>query len=260
MDAIITFLLYAAILLVISMIGAYIPYIRKLSDKQVHLLVALSAGIFIGILFFLLLPEALSESIEANYDTKMIMLVIMSGFLLILFIDVLIKHFHMASCPCECHEDEHRHNMGSISAFIGLSVHACVDGLALAASISVGSEIGLMALAGMGIHKFVVLFSLSSTFLLTDQPKKKSLTYLLAFALITPIAGLVSFAVLNGMSVDGMVGLPLAFSAGTFMYVALCNMLPEAFHRKNQEMRAFIFIMLGIAVAAIVFLTFGHVH
>lgn len=264
MEPLLTFLLYAAVLIVISMAGAYLPFIRKLKDGQIHLLIALSAGIFLGILFLMLLPEAIHESIEGGQETINIMICVLAGFLVIMFVDVLIRHFHMRSCPCECHEDEHRHSITSMSAFIGLSVHACVDGLTLAAALLAGEEVGLMALIGMGIHKFVVLFSLSSTFLLTDYTKKQSLIYLFVFALLTPIAGLVSFFILNGMSVEGMVGLPLAFSAGTFMYVALCNMIPEAFHRKNQDLKSFIFLMIGLAICAvaviIVNMLGGHVH
>ena len=101
---------------------------------------------------------------------------------------------------------------------------------------------------------------MSSTFLLTDLKRSMIMKYLFAFSCITPIATVISFLVLNGMSVDGMVGIPLAFSAGTFMYVALCDMIPEAFHRKNQDVRAFLMLIIGIAIAAGVFLLIGHGH
>ncbi|MFA6710421.1 MAG: ZIP family metal transporter [Candidatus Methanomethylophilaceae archaeon] len=250
MDPIITFLVYAIVLFAVSMAGAYVPFIRRLSDTQVHLLVALSAGIFLGILFLMLLPEAVTETTENGYDTNTAMICVLTGFLMILFVDVIIKHFHMRKCTCECHEDEHSHSITSLSAFIGLSVHACVDGLALATALLAGESVGILALIGMSIHKFVVLFSLSSTFLLVDQPRKKSLTYLLAFSLITPIAGMISFIILNGISVEGVAGLPLAFAAGTFMYVALCDMVPEAFHRKNQDLKSFLFLMIGLGICA----------
>ena len=251
MDPILTFLIYAIILFVVSIAGAYVPFIKKLSDTQVHLLIALSAGIFLGILFLMLLPEAMIETTEGGYDANTAMICVLIGFLIILLVDVLIKHFHMRRCACECHEDEHSHSITSLSAFIGLSVHACVDGLALAAALLAGESVGILALIGMCIHKFVVLFSLSSTFLLVDQPRKKSMTYLLTFCLITPIAGLISFIILNGISVEGLAGLPLAFAAGTFMYVALCDMIPEAFHRKNQDLRSFVFLMIGLGICAV---------
>ena len=260
MEIALTFAIYTIVLVAISLFGAYTPYIRPLSDKQIHLLVALSAGIFLGILFFLLLPEAIHECGEGNIEESYMMMTVLGGFLAILLADVLIKHFHMIGCPCECHEDQHTHRMGSLSAFIGLSVHAFVDGLVLATGLMADSSIGWLALAGMCVHKYVVLFSLSSTFLLSDEEKSSIMKYLITFSFITPLGAIVSFLILNGVSIDGMVGLPLAFSAGTFMYVALCDMVPEAFHRKNQDLKSFLFLMIGITIAAAVFLLIGHGH
>lgn len=260
METAVTLIIYMAALFGIALLGAYTPYIRELTDKQVHLLVALSAGIFLGILFFLLLPESLHESSEGGIEEKYVMITILVGFLVILLTDVLIKHFHMASCPCECHKEQHRHKIGTLSAFFGLAVHAFVDGLVLATALMADSEIAWLALIGMCIHKYVEVFSLSSTFLLSEEEKSTVMKYLIAFSLITPVAALISYLVFNGVSVEGMVGLPLAFSAGTFMYVAFCHMVPEAFHREEQDIRSFLFLLIGIGIAAFVFLTFGHAH
>ena len=260
MEIALTFVIYTVALVGVSLLGAYMPYVKKLTDKEIHLLIAMSAGIFLGILFFLLLPEAMHECEEGNVEHTHMMMTVLGGFLAILLVDVLIKHFHMTGCPCECHEDQHRHRISSLSAFIGLSVHAFVDGLVLATGLLADSNIGWLALSGMCVHKFVVLFSLSSSFLLTEEDKRSIMRYLISFSLITPIGALVSFIALNGVTVDGMVGLPLAFSAGTFMYVSLCDMIPEAFHRKNQDLRAFVSLMIGIGIAAAVFILLGHGH
>lgn len=260
METALTFIIYTVALLGVSFLGAYMPYIRKLEDDQVHLLIALSAGIFLGILFFLLLPEAVHESLEGDIDVKYVMMTVLAAFLVILLIDVLIKHFHMASCPCECHKDQHKHRMGSFSAYIGLAIHAFIDGLVLATTLITDSDIAWLALLGLCVHKFVELFSLSSTFLLSDEDKSSVMKYLVSFAFITPVGAMISFLIFNGISVDGMIGIPMAVSAGTFMYVALCDMVPEAFHRERQQLKSFLFLMIGIAVAATVFLLFGHAH
>ena len=260
METALTFIIYTVALLAVSLAWAYMHYIRKLDDNQVHLLIALSAGIFLGILFFLLLPEAVHESLEGDIDIKYVMLTVLLAFLTILLIDVLIKHFHMASCPCECHKDQHKHRVGSFSAYIGLAIHAFIDGLILATTLLADSDIAWVALLGLCIHKFVELFSLSSTFLLSDEDRGTVMKYLVSFAFITPIGAIVSFLVLNGASVDGMIGIPMAISAGTFMYVAMCDMVPEAFHRENQQLKSFAFLVIGIAIAAAVFLLFGHSH
>lgn len=260
MDSMVTFLLYAVVLLVVSMAGACIPHIRKLKDGQAHLLVALSTGIFLGLLFLMLLPEALEEVEHGGYDIHEAMYAILAGFVLIMLIEMVMKHRHMSACSCQCCEDAHSHRITSMSSFIGLSVHAACDGLALAATFLAGEEVGLMATIGMCIHKFVVLFSLSSTMLLINTDRRTSLLYLLGFSLITPIAGILFFLLFSGIEMEGLTGLPLAFAAGTFMYVALCDMLPEAFHRKNQDIRSFILIVAGIVLMAVFTTLFPHAH
>ena len=265
MDGMIVFACYAVILFLVSMVGAYLPQIRKLSDEQTHMLIALGAGIFLGLLFLMLIPEAFHMAVGhegKSYNTVALMFLI--GFLLLAFVDTLIKHYHMASCPCECHQDEHRHEIYSISAFIGLSVHACCDGLSLAAALIGGESIGFVALIGMCVHKFVVLFSLSSSLLLSIDSMKQRWKYLTAFSLITPLAGVVFYLFMQGIHIDDFVGLPLAFAAGTFMFVTFCNMIPEAFHRKNNELKSFIIVFLGVVIAAvsiaITSVLGGHVH
>ena len=260
MEAVSTFIIYAIAIIAVSLLGAYMPFIRKLSDGQVHLLISLSAGIFLGILFFLLLPEAMEESIEGGIDAKDVMIYVAVGFLLMLLIDVIIKERHHRMCHAEGEDEEHHHGMASMSAFIGLSIHAFVDGLILAAALIVDSNIAWVTLGGMCIHKFVEIFSLSSTFLLSEDSRKHAMVYLVIFALITPIAAAISFLVLNGMDIEGMAGIPLAFAAGSFMFVTMCDILPEAFHRENQNVKAFVLLLIGIAIAAGVFLLLGHHH
>lgn len=260
MDAMITFIIYAIVLVVVSMVGAIIPYLRELEDREAHLLVALSTGIFLGLLFFLLLPEALEECGHGGYDVHETMYALFGGFALLMVIEFLMKHRHMNSCSCQCCEDSHSHRITSMSSFIGLSIHAACDGMALAATFLAGEEVGLIATIGMCIHKFVVLFSLSSTMVVADVDTRGAMRNLLLFSLITPIAGLVFYFVFNGISIDHYVGIPLAFAAGTFMYVALVDMLPEAFHRKQQDVRSFVLLVVGVVVIAIISILFPHTH
>ncbi len=261
MEAVATFALYSVLLLVVSMAGAMLPRVKKLSDKQAHLLMALSAGIFIGLLFFLLLPEAVHECEDGGYNIHQIMYALVAGFALIMTVEMLLKHRHMGGCTCECCQDNHSHRITSMSSFVGLSVHAACDGLALAATFLAGEEVGLIATVGMCIHKFVVLFSLSTTMVLTDYTRKQSLVRLFCFALITPIAGVVFFLALNGISdIDGLTGIPLAFAAGTFMYVSMCDILPEAYHRKKQDLGSYALVIIGIVLILLFTLLFPHAH
>ncbi len=261
MNTVVMFLIYSLAILAISMIGAYLPRIRTLSDRQIHLLVALSAGIFLGLLFLMLLPEAIHEMEHGGFDIHYAMYAILAGFILVLLVDTWMKNRHMVQCPCGGCSDTHGHKLTSMSSFAGLSVHAACDGLALAATFLAGEEVALVSTLGMCIHKFVVLFSLSSMTLVTDIPKRKSMRYLLMFGLITPISGLVFFGLLSGVGGwADFTGIPLAFAAGTFMYVALCDILPEAFHRRDQNNKSLALLILGILIILAMTLLFPHSH
>jgi len=54
-------------------------------------------------------------------------------------------------------------------------------------------------------------------------------------------------------------GLPMAFAAGTFMFVTFSNMLPEAFHRKDHELASFIIVVIGVCISVATILLVGAV-
>ena len=59
---------------------------------------------------------------------------------------------------------------------------------------------------------------------------------------------------------EGTLGLPLAFAAGTLMYVTMCDMVPESFHRIKQEKVALALLIVGVAIMLAVALLFPHEH
>ncbi|MFA6952423.1 MAG: ZIP family metal transporter [Candidatus Methanomethylophilaceae archaeon] len=262
MDQTVMFAVFVLVTLIVSLVGALLPQMIKMNDKQTHLLIAFSSGIFVGVLFLMFLPEAVEESIEAGYSSETIMYAVMGGFIAIFIIDIFLKHYNKPTCGCSSCMDHHAHDITSLSAFIGLSIHACFDGLALASAFVAGTEVGVMVLVAMCIHKLVVVFSLSSTFLLSNK-KKQAMRYLVTFCFISPIAAVVSFVFLNGVSAD-WTGIALALSAGIFMFVTMCDMIPEAFHRQKYDLKSLGLMLLGIVVviAVVIFTTHfgGHIH
>ena len=250
MESYLIFVLYAVVLLVCSMAGVFLPRIGSLGEKHAHILVALSSGIFLGLLFLMLLPEAVEECEHGDFGIHNAMYALLGGFALILAVDFFIKG--------DCAEG-HSHKVASFSSLAGLSVHAVCDGMALAATFLAGEEVGLVATIGMCIHKFVVLFSLSSSMLLADESGRTVLKRLFGFSLITPLAGIVFMLFFNGIDVDQYSGLPLAFAAGTFMYVAIAHMLPDALH-DGRDWKTVAAIVVGILLMLAVSLVFPHVH
>ncbi len=282
MEPIVTFLLFSGLLIVVSMVAAYIPIATKPMDKGTHLMIALSTGIFIGLLMFMLLPEGIEESVEGGLDVHYGMMILTAGFLVILVIDTVMKQRHLMTCGCDAvehrheheghdherdHEDHHSeqesdhhaHKLVSMSSFIGLAIHAACDGLALAAMFSAGTEVGILAAIGFCIHKFAELFTLSSTMVLSDIKQNKAIKSLFAFSLITPIAGILFFLLFGEMDLEGVLGAPLLFAGGTLLYVIACNMVPESFHR-SHGWKPIALLLLGVGLMLAFAMLFPHAH
>jgi len=248
MDPYLILLIFAILILVVSTIGALIPRMTKLNMRQVHLMVALSAGIFLGILFFMLLPETFRE---AQGNETGVVIWIVAGFLTVLLIDAIVKRRHMDVCPCEeCNDSDHTHEITSFTAFAGLAIHAAVDGVVLSIALSAGEDIALVALLGISMHKFADVFALSSIFSLTKLERKNILIFLAVFILITPVAALISMPIVHALG-DLEMFIPLAIATGTFMYVGIYSLLPEAFHEHHDSLISFVLVVIGILAIAI---------
>jgi zinc transporter ZupT len=81
--------------------------------------------------------------------------------------------------------------------------------------------------------------------------------YLILFALSSPVVAILSFFALKDTSLatDDNIGLALMFSAGTFIYVATVDVLPEV-HSHNPENEAPTwFVILGMILVFLTTLT-----
>jgi len=255
MDVTASFLLCTIVILIVSFIGAYLPMTTRATDKQMHMMIAFSAGIFLGILFLILLPEAIHESLSDGFDEMTVAYLALAGFLIMFVVDFMLKHYSKSECDCEECLDHHSHEITSISAFLGLSIHACLDGLALAAAFLIGETVGLMILIALCLHKGAEVFSLSSTFLLAGK-RKRTQIYMTVFCLITPVAALVSYFIIGGVE-SGLTGPAFAFSAGVFMFVTMLHMIPEAFHRKGIDIRSLGLLLVGLLIVVCVVILMG---
>ncbi len=252
MDQIITVIGYAAVLLIVTAFGCYLPFLLKRSDAQLHKLIAFSAGVMLGVLFIMLMPESLHETIEGGYNFATACYWILGGFILLFVIDFVIKTYLAYD---EHGEDGHVHSVTSFSAFLGLAIHSFFDGLALAAGFTAGETVGLLVLIGMCFHKVVVAFSLASTMLMSERAPSTKF-YLIAFCLISPLATVISFAFLNTGELT-FTGPALCLSVGIFMFVTMCDILPEAFHHRGKDPMQMAMLLLGLVVAIIVSIVSG---
>ncbi|GMT11761.1 hypothetical protein PFISCL1PPCAC_3058, partial [Pristionchus fissidentatus] len=153
---------------------------------------------------------------------------LVSGFIFMLLVD------QIGSSTINRGERSGRVRM-SISATIGLVVHAAADGIALGSASAINkSSVQMIVFLAIILHKAPSSFGLVSFLLMEGLDKPRVRKHLLIFSLAAPIGALVTYAVLITYSSDASyssstttTGVLMLFSAGTFLYVATVHVLPE---------------------------------
>jgi zinc transporter ZupT len=121
------------------------------------------------------------------------------------------------------------------------------------------AEVGAILFTAIVAHKGIEVMALATTFKLADFSTKRSMGMVAAFSLLVPAAAFAAVPLIDLMeSIE--VGFPLALAAGTFLYVGICDLLPEAFHLEKRGYRAFLMIVLGIALMYVISQVAGHMH
>jgi len=249
MDSIISFGTAILAIFLAAIIGALPPFLRKWDTSQLHQFVALSAGVFLGAAFFHLVPAVIET--QPGLQTELLLLL---GFLAVLFAErVLVRHKdHDCDDP-----GRHRHEVVGLSALVGLSLHSLMTGIALTADFA-SSKPSIIVLVAILAHKSVAAFSLATVFVLSGISRKTAIKRLILFAAWTPIGALVALAVFGKVDQQYLVA-PSALAAGSFIYVATMDLLPEAFHDYSKRVPTFISLGLGILMMLLIsFLEGSH--
>ena len=87
-------LLFAAVILIITLIAGYLPFLMNRNPEHMHFLIAFSAGVMLGVLFIMLPPEALERTLDAGHSLHTAFYMILVGFVLLLFIDFIVKKYY----------------------------------------------------------------------------------------------------------------------------------------------------------------------
>ncbi len=195
---------------------------------------------------------------QSSFDPAILGLAILGGFVFML----LLEGFGVGHAVHEEHHDHveghghgHVHHPTSIGVLAaGLSAHALADGLAIgAAAVAGDAAFSLLVALAVLLHRVPAAFSLGMFALHETDDGNAAFRGLLAFALATPLAMLLSFLLLDGAD-NGLVALALLFSAGTFVYVATVDTLP-AIHNPETGRKSVRNVLIGVAIfTALLFL------
>ena len=234
-----TVALYSFIVFAVAFGGGLLALVRKWSETQLHTIVAFGAGVFLAATFIHLLPEAVSgeHAQEAG-------VMVLAGFLLVLFVERLLL-----SRPGQMDGGHaHTHMVVSMTALVGLSVHTLIGGLGLAVTSS-QPELGRAVLFSILAHKIPETFVMVSLMMLAGIKLSRVILNLALLCAMTPVGALLLSQM---VPVEGSKALSMltGFVAGTFLYVATGNLLPEVFHLRERRGLNLALLVIGAILMA----------
>ena len=220
-----------------TLLGGGIALIRVWSDEYLHLFISLGAGVFLGTVFVHLLPEALE--LESEYDSGLVLLI---GYLVVFFLERVLNLVSKEG-------QDHGHRIVSITVFVGLSVHSLIEGMGLTVGMQ-NEGIGQVILISILAHKIPAAFALGCLFMLAKMSRAKVGGAILLFSLMTPL-GAALFVPLASAASSEAVAIMTGLTAGSFLYVATGDLLPEVFHTRENRWLKLSLLVAGVALVAL---------
>jgi len=284
-----TLVFFCLTIVVVSLLGGILPLATVLTHTRLQGYLSFSAGAMLGAAFFHMMPEAvhLGSASVLNWSAF--------GLLSLFFLERFFAfHHHEApgdpAEPCPTHAHEHAHGRGHSAGLVdaeapggggagskgtslhwgaaafGLAAHSLAGGVALAsAAVAGGGDTNqAVGAAGWGVffativHKPADALTIVSLMLRAGAPRYLAHLINLGFALMIPTGVAIFLLGLGRISPESSTSVTaaaLAFSAGTFLCIALSDLLPELqFHQHDRVLLSLAllggFALMGLTSAA----------
>lgn len=219
---------------------------------RLRYLVALAAGVFVVIIMNLL-GEATHEGISYG----IIVAFILGGVLIDIITRILPKQAHHHHTP---HPEHHHQPIDARHMLVGDAIHNVHDGIALVPAFLVSTPVGLGTAAGVLLHE--VVQQLAEYFVLREAGYAVRKALLWSFVAQTSL--LIGVALSLTLVTVGVVTAPLiAFSAGSFTYIVLRDLIPSIIGHARADGATRYYVMAfcaGILLMGSIVLFVPHEH
>jgi zinc and cadmium transporter len=277
---------YSGAILVVSLCGGCVPFLGRVTHSRLQLYLSLSAGVMLGACFFHVMPDAMktftdpkTHEVSGAFGWWMsvgaVGLFCIERFIAPHSHEVSSKlqqeHEHEPGCE---HDHEHRAApaVAGWMAVLGLTIHTFMNGVGLAGAVQLdlqkGSP-GSWALPGLALFLAIALHKPADALAISTVLARKGvgrgrLTLVqLGFAAMVPV-GAGAFLLTSGAIAEDLqnqlTGAALAFSAGTFLFIALSDLLPEVQFHRHDRVPLSLALVLGVVLMGGIGLLEGHNH
>ncbi|KYM76907.1 Zinc transporter ZIP9-A [Atta colombica] len=178
------------VMLVGSCLAGSLPLVMSLSEDKLQLVSVLGAGLLVGTALAVIIPEGIRALFTGEITNEkqlhgdlhsLIGISLVLGFVFMLLID-----------QCSAKKSDGRQK--SVTATLGLVVHAAVDGVALGAAATTSqADVEMIVFLAIMLHKAPAAFGLVSFLLHEGVDKKRISRHLLIFSLAAPCLTLVTY-------------------------------------------------------------------
>jgi zinc and cadmium transporter len=217
-------------------------------QRRLPLLVSLAAGVLLGGAVLHLLPEA----VEALGPGLRLPLLFLAGFLSFFVLErYLWFHHHGPAGERPGHGLEvdcpHPHPV-VVMNLVGDAVHNLIDGMAIGAAYLIDPGAGVATTLAIALHEIPQEIGDFAVLVHGGLGVRRALFLNLASALVAVVGTVV--ALVLGQLVDGFAAMLLPVTAGSFLYIAAADLIPEI-HRHDDRSRAAaqaVYLFAGVAV------------
>ncbi len=282
---------YSLLVLLSSLFGGSLPFLGRVTHSKLQFYLSLSAGVMLGAAFFHVMPEAI-EKFEGRLDHFgwWMALAVVGLFCIERFIaphshEVDNGHHHGHGEGGHHHHEhphDHKHEHGDPlpagkepravapavagwMAVLGLTIHTFMNGFGLAGEVRSDMALhggwvfpppGWAIFLAIVLHKPADALAISMVLSRKGVDRRWISLVQLGFALMVPIGAAAFYLVEKQIAPelrDYLTGAALAFSAGTFLFIALSDLLPEVQFHQHDRLRLFltlvgsVLFMAGIA-------------
>lgn len=197
------------------------------SRRALALFLAIAAGIMLFVVGFDLLPFAVGQSWPLAIRGLLI------GVILLALGDLAMSFGGTFSASPLL--------QSGILIACGIAFHDLPEGVAIGAGYSVATALGANLVLAIGLHNLPEGMAVAVPLLAAGVKKSQILWVLFAISFCTPIGAVLGFFLAE--SLRNLQGLLCAVAAGAMLYVALIELLPQAW--KKERFSAIIGLIIG---------------
>ena len=231
----------ALAILAIGIVGGIIPLLaarHHASRRFLSLGNALAGGIFLGAGFIHLLPEA-AEALEDVVDYPLAALLAAFGVGVLLLVDRVL--FESTRALGSERPNGPRQPIYPVVLLLVLSIHSIIAGIALGLEPEVATSV--LVMLGILFHKGSAAFALMVSAHSAGTGKTRLRVILGVFVLMTPLGillGTVASNLLEDQAATLIEGGFMALAAGTFIYVAILDVIDAEMSRFDDRVARFV--------------------